>query len=485
MKYTLKQASIALTALACLALPATAQNKGKALGKAVEATVGRKVAQQTVKKLNYDPVFGYKSVRYKLPDIPDATLQISVNRINEFDNKVVSAFDTPYSSEIKDVELVQVAPNLQSNGLAVRWRKSGHNGPFSYLSEEGPAPVVQAAYLWRLAHPNKTLQENAFLTKELKSWEADYRILHNTEGFSPTEMYELPAIIFANYLMDPHFTPKSYAQLASETTVYPKYVKLSKDGFPVLTDQAKQAKLLDTYLMLSNPKQMGAFNNTNEEVSNYEPFILTREEHAAANQLLQLRRQSDRIPNEPSTRKLLEIAYNRLETHTISYTRAEECAYLRPYPNYKNTRLHKAIKGKIDREVSLDSYGNIANDPHYDTYHLIVLHGMMGGVSPFNFRESMMVLDAFEKLCERAPHSAENLQHLTHLQKALQHTFWPYTGKGSQVMEELSDDPLVGPADFKAEGMSEADVNILNRVVKSILEEHTVDEFPLDFEEVK
>ncbi len=481
-----KQASAVIVGLLCLTtLPATAQNKGRALGKAIEATVGRKVAQQTVKKLNYDPVFGYKSVRYKLPNIPDATLQIPVNRINEFDNKVVSAFDTPYRMDVKNVELVQVAPNLQSNGLAVRWRKSGHNGPFSYLSEEGPAPVVQAAYLWRLAHSGQTLQDNAFLTKELKAWGTEDDILQKEEGFTLSETYELPAKIFAGYLTDPHFTPKSYAQLAAETTVYPKYVKLSKDGFPVLTDQAKQAKLLDTYLMLSNPKQMGAFNNTHENVSAYEPFILTREEHAAANQLLQLRRQSDRVPNEPSTRKLLEIAYNRLETHTISYTRAEECAYLKPYPNYKNTRLYHAIKGKINQQVSTNEYGWITNQPQYDIYHLTVLHGIMGGISPFNYRESIMLLDAFEKLCELTPRTPENMHHLTLLQKALEHTFWPYTGKGSKVVEELSDDPLVGPADFKAEGISEMNAQTLGQIVKSTLEEHTVDEFPLDFEEVK
>ena len=280
-----------------------AQNKGKTLAKALNTAVSRQVVKQVPGHVIttrtgtyfYHPVFGYvpsPKVPFYYPDIHFAARE---------------------TLPANDDELIQRAPLFkhQVDPIRVGPRAAFEEGIFIDFET-----IVKAAYLWRVAHPGKSLQDNPYLF--------DWANLHlkqiqKEQPFGERIMWEFPNYMLLKQLMNPGFAPTSYAQLYELTPVYPKHIKLNDDGFPVKTADADYADLLDAYLMLSNPKEMGAYNTYGK----YTPFVLTKEEHAAANRLLQLRLQGEKLPANPTPEDVLELAYNRLETHTAPYSQID------------------------------------------------------------------------------------------------------------------------------------------------------------------
>ena len=239
---------------------------------------------------------------------------------------------------------------------------------------------------------------------------------------------ELPSIELLTRLQKAAFMPNSYAELVRLfPKAYPKHVTLNEEGIPVKTSQADMASVLDTYLMLSNRKQLGAFNNT-KQGANYTPFILTPEEHAAANELLKSRLQNEQIPANPFADDLIEIAYNRLESHTIPYTQAAEAgAGYKAYPNYKNTALYRTIQGMIEGQepdVFIDTYHRILKND--DITHLIVLDAIMGGVELTDLKHADRALRAFDEFTADLEDTPENIAHVQVLQQNLRIVFEPY-----------------------------------------------------------
>lgn len=302
------------------------------------------------------------------------------------------------------------------------------------------AQLTEFIYMWRLANPDKMIAEESYLYKmaQQKVQEAPNGIETGFNSFAE----EYPNILFLQRLLDPQFTPKTYAQLAMETQVYPKHVTLNESGIPVPTPEAEQARLLDNYLMLSHPQAMGQFNSANVEtgaiVGSYTPFIQTPEEHVSAEFLLELRQATVRIPEHATPRQLLEIAYNQLESHTLLYRSAPETIWYEAFPNYDKTLLAKTIKSKlaeVDATVEREST---------DMSHLRVLNAVMDGLDDFQDISAIStVMGSFEKLCRETPYTPENAAHLTQLHKSLLHAsgFWEYLpdGLGREDFYKLTD----------------------------------------------
>lgn len=405
--------------------PACAQIKINNFSKALQAAVGRQTAlEAAARQAVYHPVFGY--VR-PLPAV--AALEL----------KPVSAFELQPPFDLYEARPVQVAPMLQ---VADEVRRTEAFVRFEWLL---PGQLTQAFYLWRLGHTQFPLVRGGYYDFLVQQAQRVYRE-HMLPGHL-TAVDELPNLLFLKRLADPAFTPLSYAQLLRRTAVYPKHVTLSAYGFPVKTPQADQATLLDTYLMLAHPAAMGTFNNTAEWKSRrhgYRPFVLTKEEQAAAEKLLELRRQAERLPAKATARDLLALAYNRLETHTIPYTQVDEAgAGYKAYPNYRNTRLYHTIKAQLNGQMPLQVYDH----GHYtlynmDTAHLIVLNAVMGGMDIADLDEAARVLQAFEALCaEIRPSDKPNIDHVSVLQKNLRVVFEPLLSFYRQTLSQEGDSP--------------------------------------------
>lgn len=395
-----------------IGLSAHAQSVIEKLPQAVGKALNRQAATQVLStKLSsiYHPVFGYISRGEESCPTHVACAQ-GGNLVTQSD------------------DFIQVAPILDPTKNT--WYTSSAFDEAIYVCHEHNK-LTEAVYLWRLAHPHRSLQENPFLFK-LSKRVLEWNLRTGFEANMDIEL-EIPNYLFLDRLVKNH-TPTSYAQLYELTPFYPKHVTLNDNGFPVKTANDEHfstvddnyARILDNYLMLSNPEEMGVFNTGGK--NKYTPFILTKEEHDAANKLLALRLQSEKLPESPTPRDLLELAYNRLETHSIPYTQIDEVTSLyRAYPDYRNTQLYRLIKEQINGQYPIESRHNgfhILENPYMT--HLIVLDAMMGGVDLDNLADVRRALDAFDKLCaEISPRDEEAITHLTILQKNLRLVFDP------------------------------------------------------------
>ncbi len=404
----------------CVSTTTFAQKKGLVKGltqalssktpSAVSAQVERQVARSTVgarleaqlsKQItDYHPVFGYT-----LPQKPVLSLNLDLR--------------TPFrSAEMDPTALIQVKPILDKRHIQTA---------FEMYKELDLPQTTEMAYLWRLANPSKDLApdlHHAALTRlnNISKHSRDFDFYEN-------KLENLPNMRFLKMLMDPIETPYSYAELWSTITCYPKHITLNEYGFPVKTKYANYAKELDLYLILSNPKEMGVYNNAGK----YTPLVLTEEEHIAADELLALRLREEKIPENPTPRDLLDIAYNRLETHTIPYTevkldatgrRWSVDADYKAYPNYKNTQLYRTIKGMIENEDPYSYFTRENISAHdLDILHLIVLNAIMEDVGVDNFVQSNRALVALDILKLIGPKDEHSVQHLTVLRYNLLRNF--------------------------------------------------------------
>lgn len=383
-----------------------------AVTSAVSAQVERQVARATLRARPemiitrtgtyfYHPVFGYvpsPNVPFYYPDIHFATRKTLPK---------------------KDEELIQKRPLFKHELDPIH---IGARAAFELGGDIDFETITKAAYFWRVAHPEKSLEKNPYLYEWAK---LHIKQIQEEQPFGERIMWEFPNYLLLKHLLDPHFTPTSFAQLYELTPVYPKHITLNDYGFPVKTADDDYADILDAYLMLSNPKQMDQYNTYGK----YTPFVLTPEEHAAADKLLALREQGEKLPANPTPRDVLEVAYNRLETHTAPYSQIDiedmQSGFYRAYPNYKNTQLYRTIKGMIKGQIPLESYHQgYYTLENVDMTHLIVLDAVMSGVDQQDLMEVRRALSAFDKLCADVHPDAEQLiWHLAILQKNLRVVF--------------------------------------------------------------
>ena len=310
---------IIVTLLVTLVMfPAQAQ-KNKNLAKAVDAAVSRQVAKQVPGQVIttrtgtyfYHPVFGYvpsPKVPFYYPDIHFAARE---------------------TLPTNDDEFIQRAPLFkhQLDPIRVGPRAAFDEGIFIDFET-----ITQASYFWRVAHPEKSLQDNPYLYDWAK---LHLKQIQAEQTVGERIMWQFPNYVLLKRMMSPHFTPTSYAQLYELTPVYPKHITLNAGGFPVKTADDDYANILDTYLMLSNPQETSQYNTYGK----YTPLILTQEEHAAADKLLALRAQGEKLPANPTPRDVLEVAYNRLETHPVPFSQIViediQCGITGPIPTIK------------------------------------------------------------------------------------------------------------------------------------------------------
>lgn len=429
---------ILTTALCLNATSAFAQNKGKNLAKALDAAVSRQAVKQMPGKVIttrtgkyfYHPVFGY---------IP------SPNASRIYPNMHFAAKETLPKD---DTALIQRTPFFEHQ---IYKTVIGYKQAFEFGENIDLPTITQAGYLWRVAHPGKLLQDNPYLYNwaKLHLEQIEQELAYN-QGLT----YEAPSIAFLKRLLNPRITPTSYAQLYELTPVYPKHITLNNYGFPVKTADDDYARILDNYLMLSNPQEMGCYDNT---FGPYTPFTLTQEEHAAADKLLALRQAGEKLSANPSVRDVLELAYNRLETHIVPYSQIagkEFVSIYKAYPGYKNTQLYRTIKGMLKDQIPLESYhqGYYALE-NVDITHLIVLDAVMGGVDPQNLMEVRRALSAFEKLCaEVHPKDNESISHLFVLRQNLRIVFDDFIRfmEDTQINWSVGEDPLWQKAELSS-----------------------------------
>ena len=364
----------------------------------------------------------------------------------------VLGYKTPLSEEVLDVNNqdallradypIQIAPQTA--------RTLSADELFTPLDQATLPQLTQYIYMWRLANPGVELLNTSTLYRAARKKIAQDTTHPDGRVQAIEDVENTPNIIFLVRLLQPDFTPKTYAQLALETKVYPKYVTLSKDSFPVLTTQAAQAMILDNYLLLSHPHVMGMYNSGNVQLSRgnyYTGLVLTREERLAAEQLLALRQQAYRLPENPTIRQVLEVAYNHLESHTIPYNYwhpgVRQPSMYQPYPNYVNNALYKKVHQLMDQADPVLREST-------DLSHLIVLDAVMGGLGPCwqDVYAINRALDAFEKLCKETPFTAGNLAHLQQLHKSLVYAsgVWEYDARNMldrAEYDQLSDAELV------------------------------------------
>lgn len=354
----------------------------------------------------FDPLFGYKDYNpvlgYKTP--------LSAEALDPHNGT-----QGWIQSEEKWSLQLQVAPKTL--------RSTPVQEAFTGLNDLTLPQLTEAIYLWRLANPGKVLEEGSVI------YEAALEKIKAETGTQITgaytdEVLELPNITFLERLLDPSFTPKTYAQLALEYPVYPKHVTLNAQGFPVPTAQAQEAQLLDNYLMLSHPKVMGQYNSSRWNLSpndvGYTGFVQTREEHLAAEQLLARRQEAYTVPENPTPRQLLEAGYNHMASHTVPYNSAavaDNFAHF-AYLNY----LTSPLAPLVERTLAAAD-GSVLRQSR-DISHLIVLDAVMGrlnnvGPTSESFQVVYRALDAFEQLCRETPVTTENIQQLTQLKSSL------------------------------------------------------------------
>ncbi len=392
-----------------LCLPADAQN-GEIVVKGLEGALSRQLLRQASRGMvEYHPVFGYMSLQCR---IPFSTQTLVATPVWEAELCAAhTAFSTyKRSSVLEGVSAsdlpIQVAPVLQQSERVVE------NSPaFVPLEEMTTVQVTQACYLWRLANPSKPLSSNPTLyqaaqdaIESITQITADKYPYSKLYDLQANEVEELPSVRFLQRLMNGSFEPSSYADLAQKTTQYPQHIKLNRAGFPEPTAEAEQAKILDNYLLLSNPRAMGAYNNVDEmslrsQSYYYHGFVLTRAEKQAAKQLVDLREKADRIPSNPTARELLQLAYNRLASHQVQLEDVPQESLIDVFPKYANVEnypLRQAIKAKIE------AYEKSSYAQEYDMEHLIVLDAVMGGLAgELNFQKINRALDAWEYVRDR------------------------------------------------------------------------------------
>lgn len=409
-----------MLAACCISLPSYAQRGGKAGGKgkgkkpAVHHTVKRKVKRQVAQGHTYHPVFGYTS--------PVLSKDFAtVHPVTSADIHSVDFFG-------KNGRLIQTAPILNPVTSPLMYLQA-----FTHTKDISTPQLAEGFYLYRIAQPEDVVfpvrrPDDIMLTEGYTSSflnESRRRL----EQFSPSILTEeLPSLRFLEYLQDPYMPVKSYAEIAKfYRESYPKHITLNEEGIPVKTEKSKAARILDNYLMLSNRDQLGAFNNT-QQGANYTPFILTPEEHAAADELLAARLAGEAIPNNPTPRDLIEIAYNRLESHTVPYTQAEKAGIgYKAYPNYKNTALYRSIQGMIKGQKPVTSdHNGIRVLENEDITHLIVLDAIMGGVELADLKHADRALRAFDEFSAELENTPENMKHVYLLQQNLRIVFEPY-----------------------------------------------------------
>ena len=392
---------IGVWAVALTANPLFAQTKGKNITKAVDAALSRQTAQQVLANQApvYHPVFGYRP--FTAADIEKYQLA------------------TIYGPKAPVWHSLQVAPILHP---AAFYKKLAG---FARVDALRPGQVVQAVYLWRLANPQ------ALLSRQFPAlFDKAQNLINQAEAYAaqsdiPCLAEDYPPVKLLPYLLNEKLQPLSYAQLLANISVYPKHIELNEDNFPVFTPQAQLATQLDAYLMLSNPQEMGSFNNVNEWQEykssyreSYYKFVLTPEEKQAANALVALRQQAYQIPQHPTSRELLELMYNELESHAFTYSQLTQGSIVyEAYPNYKNTPLFLAVKQQLGK---LQAKGLMQGDLEFADYvHLLVLNAVMGGVELGNHHRLNEVLWAFKQLCGITKNTEFNIQHLYHLQQGL------------------------------------------------------------------
>ncbi len=346
----------------------------------------------------------------------------------------VTPFAVPNTKHIQ-ARLIQTSPIFNPFDA----EKVSQN--FTDFLNLAPADLAQAFYMWRLANPKCTNWQEEVPSCFLGM--SRYLKAQSYKGVSLEQVKELPNFQFLKRLKDPAITPVSYVELYERfsneaeriyrnLSGFPKYIYLDEFGFPLRAFEADKAELIDNYLMLSNPKEMGVFNNAGD----YTPFILTETEHIAADKLLALRFNSDKLPAQPNAQDLLFLAYNRLAAHAVPYTEIDKVGPgYKAYPNYKNTELYLAIKKMLDKLLYLEKYDStpLSNYQKVNKDHLLVLNAIMGGMDIENLEEASRVLNAFEAMCKRP--SARNeytLAHLGILQRNLALVFEPFMQKHSK-----------------------------------------------------
>ena len=391
--------------------------RGASAGKSIERAVAGKVFQN-------HPVFGYTA----------PLLSSDLAKAYPVTSDKVQSLDLQHTQG-----LIQTAPILSPANEPLKYIQA-----FSHTNSLSVAQLTQATYLYRMAHPTHqpgTNTQDPYLSGLLQKSKS----LMTQSSANLWQQEELPSIELLTRLQKAAFMPNSYAELVRLfPKAYPKHVTLNEEGIPVKTSQADMASVLDTYLMLSNRKQLGAFNNT-KQGANYTPFILTPEEHAAANELLKSRLQNEQIPANPFADDLIEIAYNRLESHTIPYTQAAEAgAGYKAYPNYKNTALYRTIQGMIEGQepdVFIDTYHRILKND--DITHLIVLDAIMGGVELTDLKHADRALRAFDEFTADLEDTPENIAHVQVLQQNLRIVFEPYIEYNRNMPYNSIDDKYV------------------------------------------
>ena len=406
---------VCLTAL-CLTLPAFAQ-KNKVLPAAADAVLARQSAKELYRPKDwYHAVFGYMRPLPALPPHPKGAL---------------SAFSFPGNNIDLDKQLFQVAP-LKSplqDVLSAREFVRGEDMTVGQLS--------QAAYLWRLAHPFSNLIDHTYLFK--KSLRAYHVVEKAAASHTLNQVLYLPNVQFLNRLSTVGVISFSYSRLLERVRVYPKHIELNEDGFPQLTSKARLADMLDNYLILSNPREMREFVNAGSFL--YTPFVLTKEERKAANELLARRQDSEKLPGNITPRDLIALAYNRLETHAVKYTQIDQAdpRTFKAYPNYTNTHLYHSIQGIIVGQwpmVWIENGRHVLKNK--DVAHLTVLDAVMGGVNSKDYAHVNRVLESFRELCAETKPTPQNIAHLTVLQKNLRVAFYDLIEYHQQPQEPAS-----------------------------------------------
>ena len=403
----IKKSFIILLLSVCAVLPAHSQ-KNKALLKGVDAMVNRQAAADLFarQKTIYDAALGYIVPVAPMPPHPQGALTAFTGLL-------------PKGAHFEQ-QLIQVAP-LRSPLQDVHQAREFVRGMNMTAGE-----LTQAAYLWQLAHSWQSLEKYSYLYKQVQETVSSLQ-----KQFSADYVKADPNLQFLERMLNPGFKSFTYAKLLELTPVYPKHITLDEQLFPVKTPQADTADLLDVYLMLSNPREMGAFANVSQGPAQgkiYRPFVLTQEESQAANALLSRRLDAEKLPISPTPRDLIEQAYNRLETHTLPYSRvnSQTPATFQAYPDYKNTSLYRSIKGTIIGQwpvIWVQNGRHILQNPQ--EVHLIVLDAVMGGVDIHNYQEVNRVLESFRELCAVTTPTEEHIAHLQVLQNNLRIVFNP------------------------------------------------------------
>ncbi len=416
------------------------------------STVERAVAtQQLLQPGSYHPVFGY---------IPTPV----IDGVAPWQISIVDRPGTyQYGSEI---EMIGAMHDIQIIPLFTLPKQDWlRHDAFEPINSLNTKQVTQAIYLWRLANPNSSLNDfphtKALLQRGLLTYSMSLRNIEDFVGYPPERQMaidakrNLPSIKLLHYLLTLNFIPQSYADLAATTSVYPKHITINAETMPIPSAEVQQAEVLDTMLMLSNPREMTPYNNT---WGQYEPFTLTPEEHAAANQLLALRQQAYRLPDNPTPRQALEELYNRLSSLIEDYKKPNMVRLDKFYSQYTSSDIYPTIQQMVrDQHAMIAEKDGKLTLINPEITHLIVLDAIMSKGSLFhNPDHAWTALQSFEALCAYTNHNADNIPHLKVLLYGLytklgdrMHTYTEYYGNtpAMEHIEEFLDNISYGSPD--------------------------------------